>query len=186
MSKKHIKNKKKKTNHALKKILDLGVFLLVVLVITYILSNYVIERIVINNYSMEPTLFSEDSVLIDKLTYRFDNPQRFDVIVFKQNKTGEELIKRVIGLPYETVEIKDGSIYIDGKVISDVKGLAAPDYAGNAAFPIHLSEGEYFVLGDNRKDSIDSRYEEVGLVTNTRIIGRAFLKLFPINKIKTL
>lgn len=178
------KKKSKPIRRVFKKIFDLGIFFLTVLVITYLLSNYVVERIVIKNHSMEETIFPDDSVLIDKLSYRFKEPERFDIIVFKQNGTGEELIKRVYGLPHETIQIKDGIFYIDDEPIKDVEGLVPPKDAGIASTPIKLSEGEYFVVGDNREVSIDSRSNEVGLVTSTRIIGRCFFRLLPINRIK--
>jgi len=184
--KKTKKIKKRLLNRILKKIFDLGVFVLVVLVITLLLSKYVVERIVVHNYSMEPTLMSESSILIDKISYRFSNPKRFDIIVFKQKNTGDELIKRVIALPHETVQIVDGSFVVNGNKIADIEGLDSPDYAGTASEVIFLSEGEYFVIGDNRKESIDSRYEEIGLVTDTRIIGKAFFQLLPIKDFKFL
>lgn len=178
------KKKKSRINLAIKKIFDLGMFLLIVLILTYLLSNYVVERIVIENHSMESTLYPDDSVLIDKLSYRFKEPKRFDIIVFKQNGTGEELIKRVYGLPHERIRINNGIIYVNDEEIKDIDGVCAPDYAGKAAVDIELLEGEYFVLGDNREVSIDSRYDEVGLVTNTRIIGRMFMRIVPISKLK--
>ena len=180
-------SKKKKKNplkRAIKKVFDLGLFLLAVLVLTYILSNYVVERMVIENHSMEETLSPDDGVLIDKISLRFTDIKRFDIIVFKENGTGKELIKRVYGLPHETVRIENGKIYIDGEEIEDIEGLDAPDFAGNASNTIKLKEGEYFVLGDNRSVSIDSRYDEVGLVTSTRIVGKLFMRLTPLNKIK--
>lgn len=172
-----MKNKKKKSGGLVRSILDTGVFVLAVLLIAFVMSRYVVERVKVHNHSMEHTLEEGDSVVIDKLSYRFRDPARYDVIVFKQKGTGEDLIKRVIGLPFETVQIMDGDIYIDGEIIEDVKGLDAPEYAGLAERPVQLSVGEYFVIGDNRKESIDSRYDEVGMVTSTRIKGRMLFKL---------
>jgi signal peptidase I len=104
--------------------------------------------------------------------------------VFKQKGTGEALIKRVIGLPNETVRIADGKIYIDEKEITDVKNTDVPEDAGSAQNGLKLSAGEYFVLGDNRKESIDSRYDQVGIVSSTKITGRMFMRLSPLTKIK--
>lgn len=175
LGKSHLKNRKKKK--IANKIFDYGLFLLIVLVIVYFLSGYVVERMKVRNVSMMPTLNSGDNILIDKISYRFRNPERNEIIIFRQNKTGEELIKRVIGLPGESVLIKDGIIYIDGEEMKEIKNLDKPEYAGLASTKIHLLEGEYFVLGDNREESIDSRYEEVGIVTDTRIIGRYWIRL---------
>lgn len=170
------KRKKKRGGFA-GKVLEVGLFILAVLLLAFILSRYVVERVRVRNHSMEHTLEEGDGVLIDKLSYRFRDPERFDIIVFKQKGSGEELIKRIIALPSETVQIVDGKILVDGEEIEDVKGLDKPEYAGIAANPTELSVGEYFVLGDNRKESIDSRYEDVGIVTSTRIIGKMFVKL---------
>ena len=178
------KNNKKRTKGAAGTILEIGLFVLVVLVVAFLLSNYVMERVTIRNHSMETTLDSGDSVLIDKISYRFHDPKRFDIIVFKQKDTGEELIKRVIGLPYETVQIVDGHFLINDEIIEDYPGVDPPEEAGLAATPIKLSVGEYFVIGDNRKESIDSRYEAVGTVTSTRITGRMFMRVLPLSKIK--
>ena len=171
------RKKLKKSGGIIRNILDTGVFILAVLIIAFVMSKYVVERVKVHNHSMEHTLEEGDSVIIDKLTYRFRTPERYEIIVFKQKGTGEDLIKRVIGLPFETVQIIDGGFYIDGEKIDDVKGLEAPDYAGLAQNPIRLSVGEYFVVGDNREESIDSRYDEVGIVTSTRITGRMLFKL---------
>ena len=178
------KKKKKKKGGFAGTLLETGLFILAVLVITFVISRYVVERVKVHNHSMEHTLEDGDSVLIDKLSYHFRDPERFEIIVFRQKGTGEELIKRVIGLPSETVLIKDGKFFIDGEEIDDIKGLEAPEYEGTAASPIKLSVGEYFVVGDNRADSIDSRYDEVGIVTSTKITGRMFMRLLPLNRIK--
>lgn len=176
--------KKNKFARFLKSVFDLGMFLLVVLVITFFLSRFVVERMVIHNHSMENTIMNGDNVLIDKISYRMIQPKRFDVIVFKQVGTGDVLIKRIIGLPHETVQIKDGEFVINDKPIRDIKELEAPQEPGLAANPIVLSSGEYFVVGDNRRDSIDSRYEEVGLVTENRIIGRLLMRIWPLNSFR--
>ncbi len=178
------KTKKKRRKSTASSVLEFGLFILSVLVVAYLLSEFVVERVRVRNHSMEHTLESDDSVLIDKLSYRFREPERFDIIVFKQKGTGEELIKRVIGLPFETVQIVDGRFIIDGEELEDYPGLEAPEEAGLAASPIKLSVGEYFVVGDNRKESIDSRYEDVGTVTSTRITGRMFMRVLPLSKIK--
>ena len=173
--------KKKKTGGIVRGILDTGVFILTVLIIAFVMSRYVVRRVKVHNHSMEHTLEEGDSVIIDKLTYRFRDPERYEIIVFKQKGTGEDLIKRVIGLPFETVQIVEGEFYIDGEKIEDVEELDKPEYAGLAENSVELSVGEYFVVGDNRKESIDSRYDEVGVVTSTRITGRMLFKLGRLN-----
>ncbi|MBO4890546.1 MAG: signal peptidase I [Lachnospiraceae bacterium] len=181
MAKKGRQKKKKSVSAG---ILEFGLFVLAVLILALLMSKFGVERVKVRNHSMEHTLEPDDGVMIDKISYRFHDPERFDIIVFRQKGTGEELIKRVIGLPHETVQIVDGRFLINGEEIEDVKGLDAPEYAGLAASPIELSVGEYFVVGDNRTESIDSRYDEVGIVTSTRITGRMFMRLLPLNRIK--
>ena len=176
--------KRKKKDSIARSVLETGLFILAVLVITLILSRYVFSRVTVHNHSMEQTLLENDNLLIDKISYRFHEPKRFDIIVFKQKGTGEDLIKRIIGLPFETVQITDGKIYIDGEVLTDVKGVDKPEFAGIAADPVTLSVGEYFVIGDNREESIDSRYEEVGIVTSTKITGRLFARIYPFKRIR--
>lgn len=178
------KRKKNRSKGFLRSVMDFGVFILAVLVIAFVLSRFVTERIRVKNHSMEHTLDDGDSVLIEKLSYRFGEPERYDIIVFRQKGTGEELVKRIIGLPSETVQIKNGRFYINDEEIDDIEGLDPPEDAGIAALPVKLSVGEYFVVGDNRKESIDSRYEEVGTVTSTRIAGRVYLRLLPISKLR--
>lgn len=183
MSKNNRKSKKK-SRWLLKKIFDTGVFLLIVLVITYILSNYVVERIKVYNHSMEPTVYSDDVVFVDKLTYRISDVDRFDIIVFAHPASKENLIKRVIGLPGETIQIIDGRFVVDGNPILDIEGLVAPYYEGIAARPVYLNDDEYFVVGDNRDESIDSRYEEVGLIKQSDVVGKMFLRLLPLKDIR--
>ena len=178
------KRKKRKAGSFIRSMFEVGVFILAVLLLTLIMSKYIVNRVIVQNHSMEQTLLENDSVLIDKISYRFRDPQRFDIIVFKQKGTGEEHIKRVIGLPYETVQITDGKFFIDGEELEDIEGLDAPEYAGLATSPIKLSVGEYFVVGDNRAESIDSRYDDVGIVTSTRITGKMFLRVFPFSRIR--
>ncbi len=178
------KRSRKKTGGFLKGMVEIGLFILCVLLIAFVMSRLVTERIRVKNHSMEHTLDDGDSVLIDKLSYRFHDPERFDIIVFRQKGTGEELVKRVIGLPSETVQIINGKFLIDGEEIEDVDGLEPPEDPGLAAVPVKLSVGEYFVVGDNRKESIDSRYEQVGSVTSTRIAGKVFMRILPFSGIK--
>lgn len=178
------KRKKRKDTGAIRGLLEAGLFILAVLVIALLMSKYVVERVQVHNHSMEHTLEPDDSVMIDKISYRFHDPERFDIIVFRQAGSKEALIKRVIGLPGETVQIVDGAFLIDGEEIEDVKGTEPPEFAGMASSPLKLSVGEYFVVGDNREESIDSRYEEIGLVPSTRITGRMFMRIYPFKNIR--
>ena len=124
---------------------------------------------------------------MDKITYRFSDPQRFDIIVFPfRYEDHVYYIKRIIGLPGETVQITDGDIYIDGEILQESYGREVIKDSGLAAEPIVLGEDEYFVLGDNRNDSTDSRDPSVGVIHRDEIIGRAWLRIWPLDKFGVL
>ena len=150
-------------------------------------TTYVAHQTTVEGESMEPTLTDGDSVIIQRLSYYFVDPKRYDVVVFPVSyddgtakKT--DYIKRVIGLPGETVQIIDGSVYINNeKLDDDVYGAAAINEAGIAENPLVLGENQYFVMGDNRNMSTDSRNSYVGLVNKNDIIGEAWLCTWPLN-----
>ncbi len=178
--------RKGKIPKALKSVLDGGVFVLVVLIITLVISKYVIYRVQVQNVSMQKTLHAGDILLANRLTYSIRDPERFDVIIFRIKGEKEDFIKRVIGLPGEYIQIKEGVIYINDTPIEDYPAVDAPEYAGDAQDRIYLGEGEYFVLGDNRKESIDSRYAQIGLIRSDQIVAHAVLRYWPLSKWKVL
>jgi signal peptidase I len=129
---------------------------------------------------MYPTLEDGDNLLIDKISYRFQEPERFDIIVFQYPHARDTYyIKRIIGLPGETVLIQDGQIYINGELLEDPYGAEPMENPGRAYRQITLGPGEYFVLGDNRNVSSDSRDSSVGNVTTEQIVGKVFLRIYP-------
>ncbi len=134
---------------------------------------------------MENTLHNGDNLIVDKLSYRFHDPERFDIIVFPfQFQDNTYYIKRIIGLPGETVQIMDdGSIYINGEKLEENYGMEVikPETIGRAAEPIELGDDEYFVMGDNRNNSSDSRTDMVGNITRENIIGKAWLRIWPVS-----
>ena len=150
-------------------------------------TTYVAHQTTVEGESMEPTLTDGDSVIIQRLSYYFVDPKRYDVVVFPVsyddgNAKKTYYIKRVIGLPGETVQIIDGSVYINNeKLDDDVYGAAAINEAGIAENPLVLGENQYFVMGDNRNMSTDSRNSYVGLVNKNDIIGEAWLCTWPLN-----
>lgn len=128
--------------------------------------------------SMEPTLYNSQEILIDQILYQFTSPNRGDVIVFHPNgnKNTHLYVKRVVGLPGETIQIKQGRLFIDGiQYAADYSGELME--AGVAVDPITLGIDEYFVLGDSRAESEDSRSADIGNVTKPMIEGKAWLKL---------
>ncbi len=167
----------------LKEVLSTGIYLLIVLLLTYLVIMYVGQRTEVSGSSMEPTLTDGDNLIVDKISYRFNEPKRFDIIVFPfQYQENTYYIKRIIGLPGETVQIdEDGVIYINGEVLYESYGreIIDSDKIGIAEEPITLGPDEYFVLGDNRNHSSDSRIPEVGNIKKDQIIGRAWLRIWP-------
>ena len=176
--------RKKHSRAVAKEILSNSLFLLVVLIMTLLIVKYVGQRTVVVGDSMENTLPNGDNLIVDKISYRFGDPKRFDVIVFPfEYKDETYYIKRIIGLPGETVRIdNDGNIYINEMLLEEHFGAEVIKDPGLAYGGITLGEDQYFVLGDNRNHSSDSRTPSVGLIERDHIIGRAWVRIFPLNK----
>lgn len=168
-----------------KEILSWVFYILFVIVLTYVIIHFVGQRTVVDGRSMNATLNDGDNLIVEKLSYRFSDPQRFDIIVFPpQGAPKEHYIKRIIGLPGETVRIDDeGNIYINDEILEENYGLEVIQNPGRASEPITLGDDEYFVLGDNRNNSTDSRSERVGNVKRDTITGRAWLRIWPLSDI---
>lgn len=168
----------------LREMLNTSLYLLGVLCLVYLVIHFVGQRTQVQGSSMEPTLSSEDNLIVDKLSYRFHDPERYDIIVFPfLQEEGTFYIKRIIGLPGETVQIdKKGNIYVDGELLEESYGKEVIMDPGRAYEPVKLGEDEYFVLGDNRNNSKDSRTLEVGNIKSENIIGRAWLRIWPFDK----
>lgn len=163
------------------------IYLAVVTIAALLIVRYVGQRTQVIGSSMESTLSDGDNLIVDKITYRLREPKRFDIIVFPyQYKVNTYYIKRIIGLPGETIQIRDGDIVINGAVIEESYGREVIQSPGLAYEPITLGADEYFVMGDNRNDSSDSRDPSVGNIKKEDIIGRAFVRIWPLNKIGIL
>ena len=151
--------------------------LLIVLTITasYFITTNVFVKTAVAGVSMEPTLMEGQVVIVNKIEYYLKSPKRNDVIVYKQSNREHSYyeIKRVIGLPGETVKIKNGIIYINDEVLKEKIKTETIENAGLAEEGIKLDDNEYFVLGDNRNDSEDSRFASVGNVLRNEILGKA-------------
>ncbi len=168
------------TNSILREVLNTSVYLLSVLVAAYLIVHFIGQRTEVIGSSMERTLSNGDNLIMDKISYRFRNPDRFDIVVFPYRYDNSKYIKRVIGLPGETVQITtEGDILINGEKLTEYYGREIIVDPGRAIEPVTLGEDEYFVLGDNRNNSRDSRWEDVGNIKKSDIIGRAFFRLYP-------
>lgn len=169
-----------------------------VVCLSFILATYMLGKTTVVGHSMEPTLENDDSLLVDKVSYCFRQPERYDVIVFEPTiaNVSKYYVKRIVGLPGETIQIIDGVVYINGEPLeNDVIysfGLKDEDgkpvepekiyNAGLAEKPITLGYDEYFVLGDNRNNSEDSRFSNVGNVKYSAIIGRIWAVSSPFGR----
>lgn len=171
---------KERTN-LIRKTVQLITEVVVLISLAWFIVHCFLTQAVVSGHSMEPALGANDLVLVNTLSYDFRAPERMDIVVFQRSDTAEN-IKRIVGLPGETVVIQNGHIYIDGKlletdVISDIS------LAGIAERPVELQEDEYFLIGDNADASEDSRFSNVGNVKRTQIIGKVWFRLKPFGKI---
>ena len=155
-----------------------GICVLVAIGIALIITNFVASHTKVDGSSMESTLEDGDDIIVEKFSYLTNEPERYDIIVFHQSDT-ENYIKRVIALPGERIQITEGKIYINDRAVFDAYGNTKMEDGGIAEKPIKLGEDEYFVLGDNRNASKDSRDKAVGVIKREQIIGKAWLRVMP-------
>lgn len=183
--KKNNKNARKPEDiNIVKELLSLIIYFAIVILAVYFILTFVGCKSLVSGPSMNPTLQDMDQVWVDKLTYRFSEPKRFDVIIFNYDED-TTYVKRIIGLPGETVKIDtNGNIYINDKLMNENYGLEriAANKIGRASDKVYLGEGEYFVLGDNRNNSSDSRFADVGNVQKDDIVGKVLLRISPFKK----
>lgn len=146
---------------------------------------FVVQHVRVEGTSMVPTLVDDQHLLIEKISYRFKEIERFDIVVFRPyyNEKNIFYVKRVIGLPGETVQIKDNTIFIDGKPLEENYSEDVYTDGKMAISEMQLGDEDYFVLGDNRDVSKDSREAEIGLLNRKSIIGRAWLSIYPTDTI---
>ncbi|SFO98465.1 signal peptidase I [Halolactibacillus halophilus] len=168
----------------MRKIMNHLMTVLVIVLAVYLIRTFVLMPISIDGDSMEPTLHNQDFLMMERLSYYFDEPERFDIVVFHATKQ-KDYIKRIIGLPGETIEYKGNQLYINGSekkeyFLTDLNEYTN-DFTINDIEPgrDQIPEGYYLVLGDNRNNSTDSR--TIGLVPKDKIIGRAFLRYWPLD-----
>ena len=159
-------------------------YIVLIIALTWIVVTFVGQRTEVSGSSMETTLSDKDQLIVDKMTYRFRDPKRYDIVVFPyQYQDNTYYIKRIIGLPGETVQILSGMVYIDGMRLDEHYGNELMENPGIAEEPLTLGEDEYFVLGDNRNNSSDSRASDVGLIHRKDLIGRAWIRVWPLSQI---
>lgn len=149
-------------------------------VIAFILKTYVFQIALVNQISMEPTLYEGQILVIAKINYLFDDPDRGDIVVLKDELENKYLIKRAIGLPGEVIDIRNNKVYINGEELKpDFTEVQTQD---NGFVKSRIPEDKYFVMGDNRLHSRDSRSDTVGFVSRGNIVGKAVFRIWPISK----
>ncbi len=185
--KEHDQPKRKRQKSLMRDVISIIIYVIIICVVVFLVLRFVGQRTVVNGDSMDDTLADGQNLIMDKISYRFSDPKRFDIIIFpgpEENGENPYYIKRIIGLPGETVQIANGVVYIDGEELTeDVYGITDYiEYPGIAAEPLYLGDDEYFCLGDNRPQSFDSRYEEVGVVQRSEIVGKVWIRIWPLSK----
>ena len=158
-----------------------AVAILIVVILAYSIVTFGVQSVTMIGQSMVPALTNQDVVLINKRAYTFHNPERYDIIAFKLKEDTESYfnIKRIVGLPGETVQIKNGKIFIDGNVLTDLPFEDLIMTEGLAVDTITLGDSEYFVIGDNCNNSEDSRYVNIGNISDKEISGKIFFRISP-------
>lgn len=178
----HFGKEKKKINVPIvKEVAAWIIECVIVLVIAFVFVYFIGLRTSVLGQSMAPTLENRQEIMINRFIYLLSDPKPGDIVVFlpNGNEKSHYYVKRVIGVPGDTVQIKDGEVYVNGELFEDEEEFAPILDAELAADPVKLLEDEYFVLGDNRNNSEDSRYANIGNVKKEYIIGKAWFIISP-------
>ncbi len=178
----HFGKEKKKVNIPIvKEVITWIVEIIIVLAIAFVFVCYIGLRTSVVGQSMSPTLENRQEILVNRFIYSITNPKPNDIVVFlpNGNEKSHYYVKRVIAVPGDKVQIKDGAVYVNGELFDEKAETAAILDAQLAAEEIELGEDEYFVLGDNRNNSEDSRYANIGNVKKEYIIGKAWFIVSP-------
>lgn len=181
MSRKSYFHKREKTEispllvRIIKSIILWTILLGIVIGLAYLLTVTAFEKTKMNSVSMKPTIEEDMILVVNKLAYKFSEPKRFDVVVYKQSNKEHSYfeVKRVIALPGEKIEIREGILYINNEKVEEIVKVIPSMNAGLAEDGVILGENEYFVMGDNREESEDSRFAGSGNILKSEIIGKA-------------
>lgn len=171
--------------NVVKEIIGTVLYFVFILVAVWFVITFIGQRTEVSGNSMYDTLEHQDNLWIDKISYEFKEPERFDIVVFPYHDSEVYYIKRIIGLPGERIRIEeDGTIFVNNEPLEENYGYEtiSPTMIGRAKSNIILGEDEYFVMGDNRNDSEDSRFESVGNVHKDQIVGKAVFRIWPLSK----
>ncbi|SKA96711.1 signal peptidase I [Caloramator quimbayensis] len=157
--------------------------IVIAFIIALAINKFLFFKILVPTESMYPTIKVQDRIFVTRV-YHPENLKRGDIVVFYSDELGERLVKRLIGLPGDKIDIKDGTVYINGKKYEEPYVVNKDDYT--ASEPFVVPDGEYFFLGDNRANSLDSRYWQYSYIKADKIEGKAIFTLFPFNRMGVL
>ncbi|HWR39022.1 MAG TPA: signal peptidase I [Patescibacteria group bacterium] len=163
---------------------DWVISIVIAIVLAFFIRYFIVELYMVEGPSMRPTLENGERLVVNKFIYRFKAPEKGDVLVFRYPKDpSRDFIKRVIATPGDTVEMKDGKLFVNGELLNETYILERT----RGSYPLStVPEGRVFVMGDNRNNSEDSRFRDVGFVSRDLIKGKAVMIFWPFNQIKTL
>lgn len=186
--KKVIKEKRSLTsnikNPILREIVEWIEVLVIAFLLAMVLKTFVVETTEVSGESMLKTLHDKEKLLVNRFIYKFTEPERGDIIVFLPDNEERNYIKRIIALPGETIDIREGNVYIDDVMLEEtyIDQDTHKILRNSKEFPYTLGEDEYFAMGDNRRNSLDSRSADVGVLTVEKIRGKAMCRIYPFNK----
>ena len=185
----NFRRQRKKINLPLvREVLSWIVEFVVVIGLAYVLVSFFGIRTNVVGQAMEQTLENDDDILVNKFAYIISKPKQGDVIVFlpNGNKKSHYYVRRVVAVPGDTVQIKDGALYVNDELYKESTDVASMEDAGIASDAVKLEKDEYFVLGDNRNNSEDSRYANIGNVKRDYIIGKAWFRFSGLGSFGTI
>ena len=158
--------------------------IIIALVVALLIRGFIVEPYIVDGDSMLPTLHDGERLIIDKISYRFSKPDAGEIIVFKYPQNMKlNYIKRVVGIPGDEIYIHDGFVYING-ILNEESFIAEPTYGTYG--PVIVPDNHYFVLGDNRNNSKDSRFSDVGFIPSNIIKGKPLIRIWPMDTIGLL
>ncbi len=164
-------------------ILDWVIDIAIAGIIVYIITTFAFQNMYVVGSSMSPTLTNGETVLINKITYRRKTPKRNEIVSFKHVDSSHNemnIVKRIVGIPGDRIDIVDNILYLNDIEYKEIIKV------GNMEYPIVVPENSYFVLGDNTSNSMDSRYQEIGMIPETELTGKLIIRIWPFWKIKPL